>query len=657
MMIRAFRTTVILSAVAVCMPLVAVGQTLQFTLPDSAEQQFELAPGDFKFAAVCFLGTECPMARVYAGRLNELHDEFQQNGGQLIAVMSNRQDSLEDIKRYQSNLSLTFPVLVDRGNVVADQFGATRTPEVFLLDSGLKLRYHGRIDDQYAPGVAKARANREDLRIAVQEMVAGKPVSVKKTRALGCIIGREKRTAEVETSTGITFYKDILPVLQNHCIECHRKGEIGPFAMNNYDEVVGWADTMMETIDDGRMPPWHADPEHGKFKNQRHMSTDDKELLRSWIEAGAPEGNVAESPAPQSYVTGWGLPEEPDFVIPMRNRPFVVPSDGVVEYQYFVVNPGFKEDKWIKAAEVIPGNRAVVHHAIVFVRPPDGVRFQGIGWLSAYVPGQRAVTLPPGRAKLIPAGSRLVFQMHYTPNGTEQKDTTKIGLLLADENEEITHSVYTLAALDQEFEIPPHATDHEVKAKLTRFPTAGELMAVTPHMHFRGKSFRLNAEHSAADDQETLLNVPNYDFNWQHTYYLEQPLDLVDISSINFRAHFDNSEGNPFNPNPDEWVSWGDQTWEEMAVAFFEISEPRKKSKSKRTANNSLDRGSENNEDMIQKYIARVLKAMDADQDGQIRKGEADIIVSRWNFWRWDANRDDVISQQEIRAVAEKLYR
>lgn len=644
-----------------CLPNFSAGQTLSFSLPDAKGTGFTLQSGENSFTAVCFLGTECPMARVYAGRLNAMHADYASKGGQIIAVMSNRQDSLEDIQSYQSNFELSFPVLVDKGNQVANQFGATRTPEVFLLDSELKLRYRGRIDDQYAPGVAKSKAAREDLRIAIDEVLAGKPVSIKETIARGCLIGKVKSEQNTERTGDLTFYKDVLPVLQKHCIECHRQGEIGPFAMNQYDEVVGWADTMLETIEDGRMPPWHADPAHGSFLNERHMPQEDVDIFRNWVSTGAAEGSVNERPPMREYVTGWSLTKEPDLVLPMRKRPFVIPKDGVVEYQYFVVDPGFEKDTWVKAAEVIPGNRSVVHHAIVFVRPPDGARFQGIGWLTAYVPGQKTGILPPGRARLIPAGSRLVFQMHYTPNGTEQEDTTKVGLIFADEAEEITHSVYTLFALNQEFEIPPNATNHEVQASLSlrRLPRGGELLAITPHMHFRGKSFSLHGIHRPEDGEaRTLLSVPNYDFNWQHSYYLRDPIPLDDLADISFTASFDNSGANPFNPDPNETVFWGDQTWEEMAVAFFDVSEPRKKVAGPRQKSTSSEgQISESRSQEIESYISRVLKQMDKDGDGVVKRGEPDIIVNRWNFRQWDRNRDDKITKEEIRAAAERIYR
>lgn len=654
-------------------PNPAVAQHLSFRLPTSDGKQVQVVAGHSPITVICFLGTECPMARSYASKLNGLQSEFADQGVKIIGVMSNRQDSAEDIQAYVRELQVTFDVVHDAENEVADKFGATRTPEVFLLDDQLKTRYHGRIDDQLSPGVVRSQATRQDLRIAIEQVLAGKPVTVRETRALGCIIGRQPPTSVSAGVTmtvphvseaSVTFSNQVARVLRKHCVDCHRAGEIGPFAMDSYEEVVGWAETMLETVDQGRMPPWHADPSVGAFANQRLMPDADKEILRQWIADGLPEGDPAELPPPQEFIDGWQLPREPDLVVEMRERAFSVPRDGVIEYQYFVADPGFEEDRWVTAAQVIPGSRSVVHHAIVFVRPPDGASFKGIGWLTAYVPGQRISALPPGRARRIPAGSKLVFQMHYTPNGVSQQDVSKVGLLFGDDSE-ITHEVSTLLAIDQEFEIPPGAAEYTVEAKTRSLPANGELLAITPHMHFRGKAFELFAvlasHQSDANHERTstpLLRVPRYDFNWQHTYQLEEPLPLSRLESLEFKATFDNSADNPFNPDPSVAVTWGDQTFEEMAVAFFEVAEPRHKSAlPSDVANPSPQVTAEKRTRQIDRYIAKVLQQMDANADGIIRKSEADIVVRHMTFDLWDQNQDGLVTQDELRRVADERFR
>ncbi|MFK7821699.1 MAG: redoxin domain-containing protein [Planctomycetaceae bacterium] len=527
------------------------------------EKPIVIESGQNNATVVCFLGTECPMARLYGPRLSELASEFAGQKVQFVGINSNRQDSKEEIAEYVQQLKIRFPVINDEGNQIADRYSAKRTPEVFVLDSELNVIYHGAIDDQYAPGVSKSAPKRQHLRIALKEHLSGRTVSVPTTEATGCLIGRVRKPKP--NPKGITYTKQVSRILAKHCVECHRQGEIGPFALEDFDEVVGWADTMMEVIDNSRMPPWHADPKFGHFANAREMPESDKQILRDWIAAGTPKGDQADMPERLEYVQGWSLSKEPDVILPMRNRPYVVPADGTVEYQYFVVDPGFTEDKWISAAQAIPGARSVVHHIIVFVRPPDGERFRGVGWLTAYVPGQRLVDLPPAHARKVPAGSKLVFQMHYTPTGVETPDISKVGLVFAEEKD-VTHECYTLVGIDQEFEIPPDAANHKVRAKVNWLPEHGRLLGITPHMHYRGKGFQLYTDAAA---KQTLLSVPSYDFNWQHTYQLAEPIPLNDVEKLHFDVTFDNSAGNPFNPDPKQWVTWVDQTWEEMAVAFF----------------------------------------------------------------------------------------
>ena len=254
-----------------------------FRLPDvrnlSNRRMVSVAAGDNIATVVCFLGTECPLAKLYAPRLCRLATEFPDV--RFIGINSNRQDSGEDVAAYSEAHDLSFPVLKDHRNEVADQFGALRTPEVFLLDKELVVRYQGRIDDQYMPGISRQSPTQNDLQIAISELLSGKEVSVPKTQAVGCLIGRVKNPV---VSGEITFCNQVARVLQKHCLECHREGEIGPFSLDDYDEVAGWADTMLEVINDGRMPPWHADPDHGEFMNARLMPEGDKAILQKWVE-------------------------------------------------------------------------------------------------------------------------------------------------------------------------------------------------------------------------------------------------------------------------------------------------------------------------------------------------------------------------------------
>ncbi len=354
-------------------------------------------------------------------------------------------------------------------------------------------------------------------------------------------------------------------------------------------------------------------------------------------------------------MAGWGLPREPDRVLSMSQREFVIPAEGTVEYQYFVVDPGFTEDQWVTSVQVLPGNPSVVHHSIVFIRPPDGAKFRGIGWLGAYVPGQRTAPFPAGSAIRVPAGSKLVFQQHYTPNGRQQTDVTKIGMTFGDPAH-ISEEIYSVVGIDQEFEIPPHANDHEVQAKVGYFPRHGRLLAIMPHMHFRGKSFRLWAETSG--NSQVLLDVPVYDFNWQHSYQLKSPLSLSAIDSLQFQTVFDNSKSNRVNPDPEQYVTWGDQTWEEMAVVFLAVAvplgeQPETARNEQSTASNETPTGiSSATQARIMAEADRILARFDRNQDGEITRYETPLVFRRYEFYDIDRDGDGRLTRAELESAA-----
>jgi len=601
---------------------------------------------------VAFLGNECPVARSYAARLETLSKEYLAKGVRIVGVNSNPHDSEAELQRFTKELSLSFDWIKDSDQAIARRFGATRTAEVVVLDAMHRIAYRGRVDDQFSPGVKRSAPSRPDLQMAIDELIANKSVSVPSTPPVGCLITFQKPATQ---DTSITFCKTIAPILYENCLECHRTGEIGPFDISNYDEVVGWAEMIVEVIDQKRMPPWHADPSHSSFKNSRQMPPNSIATIREWLAAGMPFGDAKDLPIKPPVVAGWRLPKEPDQIVVMRPQPYPVPANGSVDYQYFVVDPGIKEDKWISAAQVIPGCPEVVHHAIVFIRPPDGENFTGIGWLTAYVPGQRAMEFPAGFARRVPAGSKFVFQMHYTPNGKEQLDQSRIGLNFIDEAS-VTNEVFTLAGIDQEFEIPPGATKHAVKAIVPRLPKDGILLAAMPHMHLRGKSFQIQTRN--ADLESIILDVPHYDFNWQHTYEWSQPIALSGIDQLSFTATFDNSTENPFNPDPKEYVMWGDQTWEEMAVAFFEVARPRTRVKNEATDRSTKEASAAPSTTAAAQVIApdakaisfadEFLKRFDSNRDSVVITAEVSRIVRDYSFRTLDVNNDGKITRDEL---------
>jgi peroxiredoxin len=621
----------------------SVGKSVtEFRLPDHLGKDHALAElSDRDLVVVAFLGTQCPLAKLYAGRLQAIADEFADRGVAVVAVMSNSQDSLAEIAAYVRQHNITYPVLKDRRNEVADLFAAERTPQVFVLDRERVVRYQGRVDDQYLVGIVRDKPTREDLRSAIEELLDGKPVSVPQTESLGCIIGRAR---EPKQDSPVTYARDIAPIFQARCVECHRTGQIGPFQLTSYDEAAGWGEMIAEVVRDRRMPPWHADPKHGTFANDRSMPEAEKEVIFQWVKNGCPEGDPADLPEPRKFTDGWQLPREPDLVLAMEES-FNVPPDAGregVPYQYFRVPTGFTEDKWVLAAEVRPGNRSVVHHVIVYVEPPGGRRRRDWTFLSAYVPGLRYDPLPAGSAKRIPANSKLVFEMHYTPNGSAQEDITEIGLIFAKPtaSEEVVE-VITSEIGNTDFEIPPGEANHVVTG--TSQPITGDdltLISLSPHMHLRGKAFRYELVQPTGE-REILLDVPAYDFNWQTRYRLAEPRKLAAGSVIFCRAVFDNSESNLANPDPTKTVRWGDQSWEEMMLGFFDIVMPpgEKRKPGTKPVNTGLD-------------IVGLFDAADADSNHGLSAAEAaghELITK--HFAAIDQDHDELLQMGEILAA------
>jgi peroxiredoxin len=542
-----------------------------FELPDTRGQTVSLASfKDNKAVVVIFTGTQCPINNLYTQRLAELSKEYAPKGVQFVAINANRQDTRERLAEHANKYEIQFPVLKDEGNRVADQFGARRTPEVFVLDARHTICYQGRIDDQFGVGYKRPKPTRRDLALALDEVLAGKKVTEPTTPVAGCLISRVK---DAKTDGSITFTKHVAPILQNRCQECHRPGQIGPMPLLTYNEVVPWADTIREVIEERRMPPWHADPQFGKFANDRSLSADERETLLAWLDLGTPKGEAVDLPPPRAFVTGWTI-GKPDVVLSMAKE-FDVPAEAPkwgIPYKHIYVDTNFKEDRWVERAEAVAGAVEVVHHIVVFVAPSGESFFPGnpaTPVLTGTAPGDMPMILPPGTAKKIPAGSQLVLQMHYTPNGRAQKDRSSVGLIFA--KKPPSDSVHTEPiAYPPSVRIPAGDANFPVEATF-QFKQEGRLLSFMPHMHLRGKDFQYEAIYPDGKT-ETLLSVPRYNFNWQSVYRLEKPKSMPKGTKIHCLAHFDNSAKNPNNPDPTKTVYWVDQTWEEMMIGWIDIA-------------------------------------------------------------------------------------
>ena len=426
-------------------------------------------------------------------------------------------------------------------------------------------------------------------------------------RSLLLSLGTVALAAAATTSQKVTFYKDVLPVLQKNCQGCHRPGEAAPMSFLTYESARPWAKAIKTAVVTKKMPPWFADPHYGKFSNDRSLSQTDMDVLTAWADTGAQAGNPKDAPKPMDWVEGWRI-GKPDAVLTMPVA-FNVPASGTIDYQYIIIPTGFTEDKYVQLAEARPGDRTVVHHIIAFIREPGnpwlkdakpGVPFVprelerqsdgrgngqqrreggggGVGFggdfLAGYAPGTMPDIMKPGQARMVKAGSDIVLQMHYTATGKATTDISRVGIVFA--TEKPTERILTLAAANPQFAIPPGDSNYRVDSKIT-LQDDSTLVNLLPHMHFRGKDFEYRVTYPSGE-KETLLAVPNYDFNWQLTYELSQPKVLPKGTVIECTAHFDNSVNNKYNPDPTKEVHWGEQTWEEMMIGFFDVSVPLNK--------------------------------------------------------------------------------
>jgi hypothetical protein len=387
-----------------------------------------------------------------------------------------------------------------------------------------------------------------------------------------------------------TFYRDVLPILQQHCQVCHRVRGLAPMAFETYRQTRPYAGAIRVSTQKRTMPPWFAEKEIRKFSNDPSLSDKEIATLAAWTETKAPEGNPGDAPPQRKWADRWTI-SEPDLTVAMTEG-VNIPADGEVDYTYEIVPTHFTEGRWVQASEILPGMPENVHHAVVYVRPPDSpwLRHAPEGkpftantlttaedrrdamWtdsdmLLVYAPGSTPDNWPDGMAKFVPAGSDLVFQMHYTTDGRPGTDVTCVGLIFAKEPPK--RRVLTLQLTNDHFVIPPGVPDYRVEARGT-LPNDALLLSFFPHMHLRGKRFEYNIVHQDQSIQ-TLLRV-NYHFHWQMSYRLAEPLTLKAGTELQAVAWYDNSKQNMHNPDPDVAVRWGEQTSDEMMVGFFDVA-------------------------------------------------------------------------------------
>ena len=544
-----------------------------------------------KATVFLFVSAQCPISNVYTPRFLELDRVYSKRNVQVFAVYSDVQESLKEILRHSSDRGYTFPSVKDSQNRIADILGAKATPEAIVTDSSGSVRYRGRFDDN----PVATHITSHDLIKALDAVLTGTPVANPETVAVGCSIRREK--APLVAVEGIpTYAKEIAPILRSKCESCHHPGEVAPFSLTTFQQASAWATDIKKYTQNRQMPPWKPTPGYGEFLDEEHINLTDAErsLIAKWVDGGAPSGDLKSAPPATKFVSGWKL-GKPDLIIEPA-KTFTLKPDGDDVYRHFVIKTNFTEDRFVRAVEVHPGNRQVVHHVIAYIdgqpnqkgeyasenldgKENDGepgyVSFGGPGFnpsgiLAGWAPGNEGRFLEDGLGVFVPKGARLVLEVHYHKNGKVETDKTQLGVHFC--RATVEKNVAADFVLNFGFKIPPGAERHEVRATY-QVSTDSHLLGVTPHMHLLGREMKVWAE-LPDGSVKPLVWIKDWDFNWQNNYYLKQPMALPKGSKIKLLAYYDNSAKNPRNPNRNALkpVGWGEQTTDEMCVTVLGLT-------------------------------------------------------------------------------------
>ena len=548
-----------------------------------------------KAIVVVFLSFECPVSNGYATILAEMHKLYGEKGIAFVAVSTT--DDAAEVKKQASEFKLPFPIYIDPKLDVVDALKATTTPEAFVLDHNFVLRYRGRIDNGWSARLKKnAQTTEFDLKNALEDILAGRDVKVPATKPVGCPVVAKGAVAK-QVTTKVTFHKDVQPILQNHCQECHRPNAVGPFALMNYKQAVNWADDIKSYAQDKKMPPWK--PTFGiAFHGDRKLSDQDIKTLAAWVDGGTPEGDPKESPKPREFIDGWQL-GKPDLIVTVQDD-FFLGASGKDMFRCFVLPTNLTEDKYIVGFEVKPGNNRIVHHTLNFwdttgtarkmeqkskdnAKATDqdhgpgyssamGVGFFGskdtFGAFGGWAPGQMPRFLPKGTGYFLPKGADLVIQTHYHRDGKEEKDKLQIGLYFAKEKIEMPYQALIVSGFGLFQFVPAGKSDY--LAKGSGIVNADcTIHSVMPHMHLLGKSVKVTLT-PPDGTMQTLVQIDDWDYNWQETYWFKTPLKIKAGTRIDVEAVFDNSAKNPNNPkSPPMNVFVGEQTTNEMLFGFL----------------------------------------------------------------------------------------
>lgn len=538
-----------------------------------------------KATVIALVSSSCPVSKRYLPSLGALEPEAKKAGVGVLLIAPTSSETPAELRAALASAKLTSPFILDPQGVLCQMLGAVASTDVFVLDSKRTLVYHGALDDQYGLGYSLDAPRQKYAVDAVKAVLQGRTPAIRATEAPGCILDFAKAPAAAAVDA-INYHNRVSRILQSNCVECHRQGGVAPFGLETYEQVNAKAGMIRRMVDRGLMPPWFAGkPDagtHSPWINDRSLAERDRADLLAWLANGKPVGDPADAPLPKQWPAEWQI-GSPDAVYQIA-QPIEVKASGTMPYQNVTVDTGLSEDKWVTALEVQPTAREVVHHVLIFVRDSSG-RSQNDaaprirneedgtgGFFAAYVPGNNHVTYPDGFAKLLPAGSRLQFQIHYTPNGTATHDQVRIGLKFAKQPPQ--HVVLVAGIANARLSIPAGADNHPVSGSIP-VPREVKILGFMPHMHLRGKSFRYDLilpDGSA----RMLMGVPRYDFNWQLAYRYAEPITIPAGSKIRATGWFDNSANNPANPDSTKTVRWGPQTTDEMMLGYVEYYLPGK---------------------------------------------------------------------------------
>ena len=537
---------------------------------------------DGKVAAVVFLNPECPISRSEVATLNKIAADMK--GPSVFGVISDPTVTRDAAAKFAKDFGVEFPLLFDASGDLAARFKPDHTPEAYVIDKSGTVRYSGRIDDAFA-AVGKQRevVTSHDLSDALHAVSNGRDPAQATTQSVGCVFESWKDDASIPSK--VTFTRDIAPILNASCVNCHRPGEVAPFSLMDYAHAKKHAEQIAELTQSHYMPPWKAQAGFGHFADERRLTDREIDLIKRWVANDAPEGDPADLPQPPVFASGWPL-GKPDKVVAMT-EPFDVPASGPDVYRAFVIPLDLPEDTYVAGVDFHPGAKSVLHHALFYLdgskkaRELDaadpgpgyasfgGPGFTPVGSLGGWAPGASPSLIADGTARYVPANSDLVIQVHYHPDGQPHKDQSSLAIYFA--KKPVKHLISSVALITRLIDISPGDTNYH-KDISVELPMDVTLDGIIPHMHLIGHEMKVQA--TTPDGKLVpLIHITDWNFKWQDQYRYAEPVHLPKGTRIDMTALYDNSTNNPANPNsPPKRVHWGEGTTDEMCICFLQLA-------------------------------------------------------------------------------------